>query len=84
MDGNHCGGPHDTHGRDLHDVPGGINLHGRTVTWRGLSLAGLEGSPWYNGGPHQYHEAQMAWLVRRLIVSLLLNRSAPGAISTSC
>jgi Icc-related predicted phosphoesterase len=78
VDGNHCGGPHDQQGRDLRGVPGGLNLHGRTIEWRGLLLAGLEGSPWYNGGPHQYHEAQMAWLVRRMIPRLLLNRLRTG------
>jgi hypothetical protein len=78
VDGNHCGGPHDNHGRDLEDVPGGINLHGRTIAWRGLLLAGLEGSPWYNGGPHQYSEARMAWLARRLRLRLLFNRLRTG------
>ena len=78
VDGNHCGGPHDQHGHDLHGVPGGMNLHGRAISWRGLLLAGLEGSPWYNGGPHQYHERQMAWLVRRLVPRLLLNRLRTG------
>jgi Icc-related predicted phosphoesterase len=78
VQGNHCGNQHDAAGRDLHPVPGGIDLHGRTVLWSGLLLAGLEGSPWYNGGPHQYREREMAWQVRRLVPHLLLNRLRTG------
>ena len=76
--GNHCESPHDARGRDLRDVPGAENLHGRVVTWRGLILAGLEGSPWYNGGPHQYRESEMAARVRRLVPRLLMNRWQVG------
>src|SRR4051812_34713816 len=76
--GNHCGSQHDNDGHDLHELPGGIDLHGRVVRWNGLVLAGLEGSPWYNGGPHQYREHAMAWQVRRLIPRLLLNRLSTG------
>ena len=45
---------------------GCINLHGRLVAYRGLRLAGFEGSRWYNGGPFQYTEAQMRGLARRM------------------
>ncbi len=42
------------------------NIHERIVQFRGLKLMGLEGSMWYNGGPHQYTEKQMARMVRRM------------------
>jgi len=42
------------------------NLHKRLVTYRGLRFLGLEGSRWYNGGPHQYREREMRRIIRRL------------------
>src|SRR4051812_42738218 len=33
--GNHCGVQHNQAGRDLADVAGAENLHGRVVRWRG-------------------------------------------------
>lgn len=57
--------------RGNHDVtyeanpPGGwTNLDGKLHRLGGLGFYGLEGSPWYNGGPAQYTEAQMAWRAR--------------------
>ena len=78
VEGNHCSSRHDGAGRDMEPLPGGINVHGRTVLWNGLLIGGLEGSPWYNGGPHQYREREMAWQVRRLVPQLLLNRLRTG------
>ena len=42
------------------------NIHGRIVRRGPLKILGLEGSRWYNGGPHQYTEGQMRHLVWRL------------------
>ena len=42
------------------------DLHGRLVKNRGISILGLEGSQWYNGGPYQYDERQMRAIIRRL------------------
>src|SRR5688572_11115532 len=50
-------GNHDERYRD--DPPGGENLHGRLITFNGLSFAGLEGSIRYNDGDIQYGEADM-------------------------
>ena len=36
------------------------------LTVRGLRILGLGGSMWYNGGPYQYTERQMARRVRRV------------------
>lgn len=45
---------------------GGLNLHGRLISFGDINILGLEGSHWYNGGPYQYTEAQMRVLIRRL------------------
>jgi uncharacterized protein len=41
---------------------GAVNLHERLVRHQGVRFLGLEGSPWYNGGPAQYREGQMRWM----------------------
>ncbi len=42
------------------------NIHGRIHDFESLSIVGLEGSMWYNGGPNQYTDAQMKKIVRRM------------------
>jgi Icc-related predicted phosphoesterase len=42
------------------------DIHARVVSFRDLSILGLEGSHWYNGRPLQYSEAQMRQIVRLL------------------
>jgi hypothetical protein len=79
--GNHCAAPAHSRGGGRcrpSDYPGAFNLHGRTVAARGLLLAGVEGSPWYNGGPHQYTEGEMALRLYQLVPRLLLNRLRTG------
>ncbi len=51
---------------------GCVNIDGRTVNHKGLLIAGLQGSMWYNGGPYQYTEVLM------LTPYLLLNRLRYG------
>lgn len=51
-------------------LAGGINLDERAVTYRGVIIAGLEGSYWYNGGIHQYTEREMYFKYLRLLPSL--------------
>ena len=58
--------------------PGVSDLNGRAVNFNRLLLAGVEGSPWYNGGPHQYTENQIRRQLWRLIPSLMLNRLRTG------
>ncbi|MGD2207404.1 MAG: metallophosphoesterase [Anaerolineae bacterium] len=60
--------------------PGGcVNIDGRTVSYKGLLIAGLEGSMRYNNNPDfQYTERQMAWKVWELVPSLVLNRLLHG------
>jgi Icc-related predicted phosphoesterase len=45
---------------------GCINLADELVQYSGKNILGLEGSRWYNGGPHQYTEAEMQAKIRRL------------------
>ena len=56
------------------DPPGGIDLHGKVVEYKGLTLAGLEGSIRYNTGDIQYTQMEMRWMVMRLGPRMLWNR----------
>jgi hypothetical protein len=83
--GNHCYVPHDEHKRCAPDAyPGAYNLHRKVSTVEiaeGVSpllMAGLEGSPWYNDGPHQYTEAHAALSLSSLVPGLLLNKAQTG------
>lgn len=53
---------------------GCVDIHGRVVRHGTLKILGLEGSRWYNGGPFQYTEKQMAMMVWRLRPSLWWHR----------
>jgi Icc-related predicted phosphoesterase len=58
---------------------GGINVHGRLVHERGLSVLGLEGSIRYKpSGNYQYTEAEMWGQVFGMVPALLLNRLTSG------
>ncbi|MBI3961524.1 MAG: metallophosphoesterase [Deinococcus sp.] len=72
--GNHAYGTEHTHtGLDLHHPPG-VNLDTQVVHYRGLVMAGLEGSMRYSGGPHQYSEGEMRLKAMRLWPRLALER----------
>jgi predicted phosphodiesterase len=45
---------------------GCIDLNANLIKFRGINIFGLEGSRWYNGGPHQYTEREMYWKIQRL------------------
>jgi Icc-related predicted phosphoesterase len=51
---------------DSKPLDGCIDLNARIVQYQGIKLLGLEGSRWYNGGPHQYTEKEMWKTIRRL------------------
>jgi len=57
---------------------GGIDLHCRSYCYKGLLLAGVEGSLRYRSGPFQYSQAEMWWHVYRLIPGMLRNRLVYG------
>jgi Icc-related predicted phosphoesterase len=54
-------GNHDEGYKDA--PPGGENLHGRLVDYKGLTFYGLEGSMRYNKSPIQYTESEMSRMV---------------------
>lgn len=78
--GNHDLAPQYTvDGRVLHRVPGGVDIHGRVVTVKGLTFAGLEGSMRYRpDDPLMYTEAEMRWEITRLLPVLLWRRLRSG------
>ena len=83
--GNHCYVAHDEHNNCSPDAyPGAYNLHRKAVPVVGkvgappVLIAGLEGSPWYNKGPHQYTEARVALNLSSLVPRLLLNKAQSG------
>ena len=59
--------------------PGGcINIDGRVVEYKGLLIAGLEGSMRYKPGPYQYTQNEMTYKVARLWLKMLLRRILKG------
>jgi Icc-related predicted phosphoesterase len=77
--GNHDQPEYQSDGCVLAEPGGWVDLDGRTVRSRGIILAGLEGSIRYKPqGDYQYTEAQMAFKLRRMMPTLLLNRLRYG------
>ena len=60
------------------EPPGGIDLHRSVVEFRGLTLAGLEGSIRYNKGDIQYTQFQMQRMVLGLAPAIFWNRWMRG------
>lgn len=60
---------------------GSSNLHAQLLKIGGLRILGLEGSHWYNGGPHQYTEGQMRSIIRRLRPVLWWRRGVDIVVS---
>ena len=60
---------------------GCYDLHTKMVRVNNLNILGLEGSRWYNGGPQQYSESQMAAIIRRLRF-MLWRKGGPDIIIT--
>lgn len=65
--GNHDHHPH-------HEHLGGIDLHRRFVTFKGISMIGLEGSIRYNNTGIQYSEGAMFSMVLSMMPLLLVRR----------
>jgi Icc-related predicted phosphoesterase len=58
--------------------PGGMDLHGRHIVYKGLLMAGIEGSLRYRNGPYQYTQREMWIKVLQLIPGLIRNRARYG------
>ena len=54
------------------------NIHRRVVSFRGVLIAGLEGSMRYRSGDHQYTDWQMRLMVCKMLPRLLWNRLFHG------
>ena len=78
--GNHDNGPQYTvEGRVLEEVPGGDDIHARSVTREGLLLAGLEGSMRYRpNASYMYTESEMRYQIAQLLPVLLRNKLRHG------
>ncbi len=57
---------------------GAVCLDGKVVRVRGLTLAGLGGSIWYNGGENQFTDFTMFLTILRLLPALLWHRVFHG------
>ena len=60
---------------------GCIDMHGRLERFGGISILGLEGSRWYNGGPNQYREFQMKRIIMGLRWKIWRNRGVDIVIT---
>ncbi|UCF10575.1 MAG: metallophosphoesterase family protein [Candidatus Bipolaricaulota bacterium] len=77
--GNHDRPTHRADGTIASGPRGGVNADARVTrvssrSGQPLIVAGLEGSHFYNGGPHQYTEREMHAKARRLSARLLVSR----------
>ncbi len=57
---------------------GATCVEGRVMRVKGLLLAGLGGSIWYNGGENQYRDFGMFFSILKLIPGMLWNRLVHG------
>jgi Icc-related predicted phosphoesterase len=66
---------------DLTPPQGCVDLHGKVVVYNGIRISGLEGCHWYNGGPLQYTEKQMARMVLKTKVKVWWHKGVDLIIS---
>ena len=78
--GNHDEGPQlAADGSVWRGVRGGVDIHGKVVTRKGLILAGLQGSMRYKAyADYMYSETEMRRVVAQLVPRLLWNRQRLG------
>jgi len=78
--GNHDGGAqYAADGRTWSAVRGGVDIHGKVVTRRGLIIAGLQGSMRYKAhADYMYSETEMRGAIAQLVPRLLWNRQRFG------
>jgi Icc-related predicted phosphoesterase len=73
--GNHDARPEMTEaGEEVSEPAGCVKIHGRVRYEEGLLIAGLGGSPWYNGDVYQYTEMRMRLHVYLLGARILLRQ----------
>jgi len=62
---------------------GCVDLHGKVGVYKGVRILGLEGSHWYNGGPLQFTERQMAIAALKARPKIWWNKGIDMIISHS-
>jgi len=67
-----------SNGKPQQRPEGCIDINDQAVQYRGLIIAGLEGSMRYKDGPYQYTQAEMRTKTLRLVVTLLQHRVTTG------
>ncbi len=76
--GNHAEGYVRDDEGELHPPGGWVNAHLRLTQVNGLSILGVEGSPRYRDGPHQYSEREFALMLARLAPRLWARKRRYG------
>lgn len=80
VNGNHDGGPqYAADGKVWRDVRGGVDIHSKVVSHKGLILAGLQGSMRYKAhAEYMYSESEMRMVTAQMVPRLLWNRQRFG------
>jgi Icc-related predicted phosphoesterase len=78
--GNHCYTLHDPTTKRCSPATyaGAQDLNGRLAESKGVLLGGVEGSPVYNRGPHQYSEQQVELTLLKMVPGMMLNKMRTG------
>ncbi len=77
--GNHDARPEVTESGATVTAPAGcINVHGKVRWEAGVLIAGLGGSPWYNGDAYQYSESTMRFYVYLVAARLMWQQRRHG------
>ncbi len=72
-------GNHGTSGSEKEEPEGAQNIDGHVVEYKGILVAGLEGSMRYNNKPrYQYTENEMRAKIARMSPALMMNRARYG------
>lgn len=76
--GNHASKVEFSENEEKTGPQGAFDLHKKNINHKGLLLGGFEGSIRYRTGDFQYTQAEMWWMVLRMIPKLLRNRLLYG------
>ena len=76
--GNHAATIEYSQGAERTGPWGAVDLHQRLVNFRGILIAGFEGSVRYRKGPFMYTQAEMWNMVLRMVPRLIVNAVRHG------
>jgi uncharacterized protein len=66
---------------DYDNIWGCTDIHAQIVNFNGISILGLEGSLWYNGGKYQYTNQQMKRILWGLKIPIWLKKGVDIVIT---